>query len=418
MDATKKKLFQFPWNFRESFIISFIILIVGFAAEFFFGGHKISLPVYPYNFIILLCLISAIVFLQLFIKHPVIRWLSSSPAAVAVIVVFTMLILSMGFVKQTDMPGHSGIIAKLGLSHVIHSFPYLFLTLFLLIILGFTIVRRLFVKSIKNIGFILSHAGLFIVLASASFGASDITTVYMNVKEGQTEWRVYDENGRMYEMPLAINLLNFIKEDFPPNLYLADPNSGMILKDNDNKKLPEVSEGMKCKMDKWNISVLTYFKNAQKKDSGYISCTDTVFTPAAYVEATEIASGKSVKGWISVESNMKNPETMLLDENHLLYMAVPKAKKFSSLVKIYTKDKQSYDAYIAVNSPFSVNGWKIYQHSYELGFKDGEHTSIFQLINDPWLGGVYTGIFMMLGGGLFLFWFGKSKSEKRKEEIL
>lgn len=415
METTSKKLFQFPWNFRESFIISFAVLIIGFVCEFFLGGHKITLPVYPYNFIILLCLISAIVFLQLFIKHPVIRWLSSSPAAVSVIVVFTLLILCMGFVKQSDMPSSDSMLAKLGLTHVIGSFPYLFLTIFLLIILGFTIVRRLFIRNLKNVGFVLNHAGLFIVLASASFGASDITTVYMNVKEGQTEWRVYDQSGKMYEMPLAINLLNFLKEDFPPNLYIADANSGLILKDKNNKKLPEVYQGMSCQLDKWKVSVLTYFENAQKKDSIFIASSDTLFTPAAFVEVTENATGKIMRGWLSVESKSQNPETLLLDEDHLLYMAVPKAKKFSSLVKIYTKDKQVRDAYISVNSPFTVDGWKIYQHSYELGFRKGEDVSVFQLINDPWLGGVYTGIFMMLGGGLFMFWFGKSKSEKNKK---
>ena len=39
-------------------------------------------------------------------------------------------------------------------------------------------------------------------------------------------------------------------------------------------------------------------------------------------------------------------------------------------------------------------------------------TSVFELVRDPWLKVVYTGIFMLLAGALFLFIVGTPKSPK------
>lgn len=48
-----------------------------------------------------------------------------------------------------------------------------------------------------------------------------------------------------------------------------------------------------------------------------------------------------------------------------------------------------------------VDGWKIYQYSYDTRMGKDNEISIFQLVKDPWLPLVYAGIFMMLAGAFF-----------------
>jgi len=54
--------------------------------------------------------------------------------------------------------------------------------------------------------------------------------------------------------------------------------------------------------------------------------------------------------------------------------------------------------------------WMIYQYSYDDTMGKYSDTSVFELVRDPWLKIVYTGIFMLLAGALFLFFAGPKKS--------
>ena len=57
---------------------------------------------------------------------------------------------------------------------------------------------------------------------------------------------------------------------------------------------------------------------------------------------------------------------------------------------------------IDVNKPAEVDGWKIYQYDYDSQMGTMSQISIFELVSDPWLPLVYTGIYLMLGGAVFM----------------
>ena len=78
-------------------------------------------------------------------------------------------------------------------------------------------------------------------------------------------------------------------------------------------------------------------------------------------------------------------------------------KHFASSVTVYTKSGKTEDAVIEVNKPLSVDGWKIYQTSYDSAMGKWSQNSVFELVKDPWLPAVYTGFVMMLAGAIFLF---------------
>ena len=70
-----------------------------------------------------------------------------------------------------------------------------------------------------------------------------------------------------------------------------------------------------------------------------------------------------------------------------------------------------------MNKPVKVEEWKIYQYGYDTQMGPMSQTSILELVSDPWLPLVYTGIYMMLGGAVFLFITGnRKKSANRIEE--
>ena len=73
------------------------------------------------------------------------------------------------------------------------------------------------------------------------------------------------------------------------------------------------------------------------------------------------------------------------------------------------------DDTVDVNHPLAVEGWKIYQLGYdEMRGKESEY-SILELVRDPWLPFVYTGIYMLITGAVWMF---LTAGRKKKEERL
>ena len=82
-------------------------------------------------------------------------------------------------------------------------------------------------------------------------------------------------------------------------------------------------------------------------------------------------------------------------------------KRYASVLKIAEKQGEEFEATIDVNKPIVVDGWKIYQYGYDTSMGAESKISILELVSDPWLPLVYAGIFMMLGGAVCMFAFGK-----------
>ena len=77
-------------------------------------------------------------------------------------------------------------------------------------------------------------------------------------------------------------------------------------------------------------------------------------------------------------------------------------KRFASEIQILTKTKKNIETVVDVNKPYEVDGWKIYQYGYDTQRGAHSQISILELVSDPWLPLVYTGIFMMLAGTVLL----------------
>ena len=88
-------------------------------------------------------------------------------------------------------------------------------------------------------------------------------------------------------------------------------------------------------------------------------------------------------------------------------------RRFASDIQVVTKTGGHIQATVEVNKPVEVDGWKIYQYGYDTQMDAMSKTSILELVSDPWLPLVYTGIYMMLAGAVCMFLKGKKGRARR-----
>ena len=89
-------------------------------------------------------------------------------------------------------------------------------------------------------------------------------------------------------------------------------------------------------------------------------------------------------------------------------------KRFASEIQILTESGKNIETTVDVNKPYEVDGWKIYQYGYDTQMGAESQISILELVCDPWLPLVYTGIYMMLAGAVCMFVVGREVKGKLK----
>lgn len=156
---------------------------------------------------------------------------------------------------------------------------------------------------------------------------------------------------------------------------------------------------------------------ARNKD-GYIASDATGTACAILVKVTTgNAPYKGVQhsytGWVTSGSYLFPYQALRLDDGRMLAMPNREPRRFASLVDIYTKSGQNIQTEIEVNKPFSIEGWTIYQLSYNEQMGKWSNLSIFELVTDPWLPVVYVGIFMLLIGAVGMFLTASRKKENQ-----
>ena len=398
-----KKLWNFPWRFRESFLIAFGVLLVGFIIELF-ARVPVSLQ-WPNNLLIGLVILALVILLQGFYKnHAWVRWLTTVPAAVSAVSLFALMVLFIGFLK----PGQLSFLFNH--NPIQHSWIFAFSAFYLLLTLGSVTIRRLKPFNLKNAGFFLNHAGLWIIILGGGLGAGDMERYIMHTFEdkGFTHM-VFDEREESYKVPFEIRLLDFSIEHYNLDLIMINRSTGELTYKTD--KNAGVKEGAVFDLKGWQISIDKYLSEARKLNGQYVQTDSAGATPAAYLVAKRKVNGKTVSGWVASGSFNRPADYVNLNRNFVLTLSMPEAKKYASEVVVrQANNTQADTSVITVNNPLKVQGWKIYQLSYDEQKGKWSKLSILEVIRDPWLPVVYTGIFMLLAGAVYLFWMGvKSK---------
>lgn len=407
----KRKTWEHPWRYRESFLVVLELIFMGLIFEVLTGGKGAPLLKWPVNGVVgvgLLFLLFIIYFR--FKSRPVVKWLSSVPAAISAISFFALVTLLLGFFPQDD-PDANRYMSLLGMTHMKNSWLMMISGLYFLTTLGLVALRRATPFKRKNLGFLLNHAGLWITIAAGYLGAGDLMRLNLTVLENQesTNQAVDKRSGDTYLLPFSVRLEDFNIEYYNPKLAIYDGHTGAVVLE-DGKTMPFVEKGLKATLQNWDVKVLDYEPEAFRVDDQYVPGDSLGNAPAAYLRAVNSVSGQETEGWISSGSFRVMNQPMSLDNHNFLVMTNPEPEKFSS--DIIIKDGvEEIPLTLEVNKPYKHRGWKLYQLSYDERMGKWSQVSVIEAVRDPWLPIVYFGIFLLLAGALYLFWIGQDIKE-------
>ena len=280
---------------KEGFLIGGGLIVAGLALELSVGPVVWDAFAWPANGIVMSGFLALILIIWLLRKKFYgCQFLGTYKAAIPTMVYAVILTIIMGLTRQ-EVNGS-------WLNDMLSFWPFVLMYVLMAVILGQVIIQRLthLTSWKRDIPFFLNHLGLFLAMTTATLGNPDMQRLKMITAVGEPEWRALTPEGAVKEMPLAIELKQFIMETY---------------------------------------------------DDG-------------------------------------------------------SPKRFASEIQILTKTRKNIQTTVDVNKPAEVDGWKIYQFGYDTQMGANSQISILELVSDPWLPLVYTGIYMMLGGALCMFVLG------------
>lgn len=409
-----------PWGYKEGFAVCGGLFLVGTLWQALLGKCTLSLLAYPVNMyagiVYVLLLLALYVFFR---KYYFVRWMSSYQAAVTAMISLTLLTVIMGLTRQLRPEATvTGIDAWLGFSQMLSACSFVLLFFWFVTLLGMVILRRVHHFSWRDLPFLLNHLGLFLALTGAVLGSADMQRLEMTTQAGKAEWRALTRQKEMVELPLAIELHDFTIDEHPPKLMLIDNESGKALPTGKPENILIEDDFSQGNLLDWEIEVTDKLPMAAS-----VATEDTVkfvefhsigATCALYVKAKNTKSNEQHEGWVSCGSFMFPYKALRLNQQVSLIMPDREPRRFASEVTVYTQSGEQAKATVEVNRPFEIDGWKIYQLSYDESKGRWSDISVFELVRDPWLPVVYTGIWMMIAGAVCMF--ALSHKNKRKEE--
>ena len=289
-----------PYDMKEGFLIGGGLIFAGLMLELSVGPVNWDAFRWPVNGIVLAGFLALIAIIFLLRKRVYgFQFIGTYKAAIPSLVYAVVLTIIMGLTRQT--------VDGVWLNNMLSFWPFILTYVYIAVILGQIIIRRtLHFQWKRDIPFLLNHLGLFLAMTTATLGNADMQRLKMIIVKGEPEWRALTSQQQIVEMPIAIELKEFIMETY---------------------------------------------------DDG-------------------------------------------------------SPRRFASDIQILTQSGKNIQTTVEVNKPVEVDGWKIYQYGYDTQMGAMSQTSILELVSDPWLPLVYTGIYMMLAGAVCMFILGKGVKGK------
>ena len=298
-----------PYGMKEGFLIGGGLIFAGLMLELSVGPVDWDAFRWPVNGFVLagFLLLIAIIFL---LRKRVygLQFISTYKAAIPALVYAVVLTIMMGLTRQKSLtpdPSPMGE-GSLWINYMLNFWPFVLIYVYIAVILGLVVLSKLgrlvkqqdhsLISYLSPLTSILNHLGLFLAMTTATLGNADMQRLKMITVKGEPEWRALTSQQQIVEMPIAIELKEFIMETY---------------------------------------------------DNG-------------------------------------------------------SPRRFASDIQILTKTGKNIQTTIEVNKPVEVDGWKIYQYGYDTQMGTMSQYSILELVSDPWLPLVYTGIYMMLAGAVLM----------------
>ena len=409
-------MFNRLWKMKEGFVTGAGLILVGLALQYSVGPLDWSAFAFPINAI---CLVLYLAFLALIyaLRHRVrlFSFFFTTEAAVPTLVYAALLTVVMGLTRQ--VAPHERAIDPIGLTRMLSFWPFVLIYGRLTGIVGLIAIRQILHFRLRELPSLLSHLGGFIAIVAATLGSADMERVKLTASMDMPEWRATHEQGFL-ELPLAIQLEKFTIDEYPPKLLIINSKTGKSIP----AKNPEIvlvdKHFREGKLLKWRIRVRQNLPLAAPVVTSdtvkYVGWGSSGAVTALLVEAQPMegdrAVGKPLVGWVTCGSYLFPFQELKLTKDLSLVMARREPERYTSRIHVYTRSQKNIVATVEVNKPVSVDGWRIYQLSYDESMGRWSETSTFELVKDPWLPAVYVGIFLLLAGAVLTFIF----SQKRR----
>ena len=402
-------MFNEVWKMKEGFVFGAGLILVGLALQFSVGPIHWSDFAFPINLIFLIVFLLILV-LAYWLRRRVrlFSFLLTAEAAVPTLIYAAALTVVMGLTRQVS--AHERAIDPIGLTQMLSFWPFVLVYLLLASIVGLITLRQILHFRLQELPSLLSHVGLFLVIVTATLGSADMERVKLTATTDMPEWRATHEQG-FVELPLAIQLEKFTIDEYPPKLLIINSQTGKSVP----AKNPEIAlidkhfrEG---NILKWRIRVLKNLPLAApvvtSDTTKYVEWQSSGAVTALLVEAQRMKDGRAVGpptvGWVTCGSYLFPFQELKLTKQLSLVMARREPERYASRIHVYTESQKNIVATVEVNKPVSIDGWRIYQLSYDEAMGRWSETSTFELVKDPWLPAVYVGIYMLLAGAILTF---------------
>ena len=399
---TENIIWEFPWKYAESFIITSTFVIMGFFLDLFSSSNKnISLE-FPINIILLSIFIVVLIAVSIILKKSkILEWFSSSYLTIATILWLLIMVIAMGSITQ-DIDSKVEIINKLRLNNIVYSTPFIILEFFLLANLGLVIIKRFRDINLTDSFFILNHLGIFITVIALALSPSDLEKYTIKLDKDNYTWQVKTKD-HISDLPFALQLVDFKMEAFAPKIAIVENATDEIIKG--NKNVISLDKDSLIEYNDIKITVKKYLHRALKSGSEYYLINQQGSAPATFLQVEY--KGITKNGWVTCGSYIYSSQFLEIDSNYTIVMLEPEAKSFKSDIRIIHKNSETEIITVEVNNPIQVNGWDIYQTDYNRTLGNLSDYSVIEMVKDPWLNVIYIGIFMMIFGASLMIFIGK-----------
>lgn len=279
------------WSIKHGLLLGGGLALVGLLLQFLLGPIDWQLISWPVNVYLLLFFVMLVVALHLMrgAFYPV-RWLTSLPAAIGVLLWITAITLVMGLVKQ--LPSTQPPADALGITRMLSFWPFVLLYGWLALSLALVVLQRLLSFKWRNVPFLLLHGGILLSLLTATLGSADMQRMKVVTTLGETEWRAYNEQNNVVELPIAIELNQFIMEQYEdgsPKRYASDVN---IYTKSGKNFHATVDVNKPVKVDGWKIYQYGYDTAAGPQSRiSILELVSDPWLPAVYVGIAMLLAG-------------------------------------------------------------------------------------------------------------------------------
>lgn len=279
------------WSIKHGLLLGGGLALVGLLLQFLLGPIDWQLISLPVNVYLLLFFVMPVVALHLMrgAFYPV-RWLTSLPAAISVLLWITAITLVMGLVKQ--LPSTQPPADALGITRMLSFWPFVLLYGWLALSLALVVLQRLLSFKWRNVPFLLLHGGILVSLLTATLGSADMQRMKLITTVGATEWRAYNQQEEMVELPIAVELNRFIMEQYDdgsPKRYASDVN---IYTKSGNNFHATVDVNKPIKVDGWKIYQYGYDTAAGPESRiSILELVSDLWLPAVYAGIAMMLAG-------------------------------------------------------------------------------------------------------------------------------